>query len=312
MTKRAILSIDGGGIRGIIPLCALVELERQLGKPAREVFSFMAGTSTGAIITGGLAVGMSAERMLELYQTLGRAVFKFDLWGFITSLGSFRYRSTPLAALLERHIGHITLNELPTDVLLTAMRVADGKPWYFVRDNPANSGVTGKLRLVDCITASAAAPTFFEPYDVPGIGRCVDGGVGIAGNPVYQSCVEAFYYTPEGMYVPADCFIISLGTGYSPAAAAPSNLLQWVTWIIGELLMTPADQQTELVLRHFVTAGTTRINPPLLKDIGMDDVGATAELLRIGRDMAAQLDWKAILEGERALLPRALYSERRN
>ncbi len=52
MTKKALLAIDGGGIRGIIPLCALVALEQQIGKPAREVFSFMSGTSTGAIIVG--------------------------------------------------------------------------------------------------------------------------------------------------------------------------------------------------------------------------------------------------------------------
>jgi uncharacterized protein len=310
MAKRALLSIDGGGIRGIIPLCALIELERQLSKPARDVFSFMAGTSTGAIITGGLAVGMSAERMLEMYQTLGPAVFRFDLWGFITSLGSFRYRSLPLATLLEKYYGHVTLNELPNDVMLTATRVSDGRPWYYVRDNPANSGVTGKVRLVDCVTASAAAPTYFEPYDVPGIGRSVDGGVGIAGNPVYQACVEAFYYTPAGTYTPADTFVISLGTGYSPVAAAPANLLNWVTWVIGELLMTPAEQQTEIVLRHFQTAGTTRINPPLPHDIGMDDVGATAELIRIGREMAAQLDWKAILDGKMALVPKAILERR--
>ena len=67
MVKR-LLGIDGGGIRGIIPLCALVELEKQTGQLTRDVFSFIAGTSTGAIITGGLALGLSAEYMLALYQ----------------------------------------------------------------------------------------------------------------------------------------------------------------------------------------------------------------------------------------------------
>jgi predicted acylesterase/phospholipase RssA len=297
MSKRTLLSIDSGGIRGIIPLCALAELEKQTQRLTRDSFSFVSGTSTGAIIAGGVAVGVSAEQMLELYLALGPRVFKFDLLGFITSLGSFRYRSKPLADLMQPYFGDVVLNDLPIDVMITATRVADGKPWYFVRDNPCNNGNTGTLRLVDTVTASAVAPTFFEPYDVPTIGTCVDGGVGIAGNPIYQTCVEAFYYTPEGTYTPADTIVVSLGTGYSPRPAAPRNLLQWVTWIIGELLAIPAEQQTELVLRHFATAATYRINPPLPHDIGLDDVDAAPELVKIGREVASKLNWHDILSG---------------
>ncbi len=304
MHKHALLSIDGGGIRGIIPLCALAELERQLGKKTREVFSFIAGTSTGAIVTGGLAAGLSAEQMLRLYQDLGARVFHFDLLGFIFSLGSYRYRTRPLADLVHTYVGDVILNDLPVDVMVSATRVSDGKPWYFVRDNPCNAGATGKLRLTDCVTGSAAAPTFFQPYDVPGVGPCVDGGVGIAGNPIYQACVEAFYYTPPDQYVPAETLVVSLGTGYTPSPAAPHNLINWVEWVVGELLAIPADQQTEIVLRHFQTAGTTRINPPLPRDIGLDDVGAIPELVKLGRALAARLDWNAILTGKLSIKPK--------
>ncbi len=295
MSKRAMLTIDGGGIRGIIPLCAIIELEKQLGKPAREVFSLFAGTSTGAIISGGLACGLSAEKMLGLYQSLASEVFRFDMLSFALDLGSFRYRNKPLADLVHRYIGDVTLNELPVDIMVSATRIADGKPWYFVRDNPANAGTTGKLRLVDCVTASAAAPTYFEPYDVPGIGVCVDGGVGIAGNPIYQACVEAFYYSPAGAYVPGDTAIVSLGTGLMSSPAMPHNLIDWVTWVVGEFQEIPASQQTELVLRHFATTATTRINPPLPYNIAMDDIAAVNELIRVGKEYASTLDWNAIL-----------------
>ncbi len=305
MHKRALLSIDGGGIRGILPLCALAELERQLGRKSREVFSFIAGTSTGAIITGGLAAGLSAEQMLQLYQEMGTRVFRFDLLGFVCSLGSFRYRSKPLAELLHTYMGDISLNNLPVDVMISATRVSDGKPWYFVRDYPSNASITGKTMLVDCVAGSAAAPTYFEPYDIPGVGRCVDGGVGIAGNPIYQACVEAFYYTPSGSYVPADTLVVSLGTGYTPSPAAPHNLINWVEWVVGELLAIPAEQQTQIVLRHFQTAGTTRINPPLPRDIGMDDAGAIPELIKIGRALAATLNWNDILTGKLSIRPQA-------
>ncbi len=67
MARRYLLSIDGGGLRGILPASALVQLERQTGRPARETFSFAAGTSTGAIIAAGIAAGIPAERILDLY-----------------------------------------------------------------------------------------------------------------------------------------------------------------------------------------------------------------------------------------------------
>jgi patatin-like phospholipase len=306
MPKRAILSIDGGGIRGIIPLCALIELEKQTHTPARQVFSFLAGTSTGAIIAGGLAKGLSAEQILELYQTLGPKVFRFDLPGFVFNLGSFRYRSQPLADLLAPYYGDTVLNDLPLDIMIPATRVSDGRPWYFVRDNRYNSGMTGKLRLVDCVTASSVAPTYFEPYKVPGVGICVDGGVGIASNPIYQTCVEAFYFTPPGTYVPYETLVVSLGTGYVPTLPIPRNLVSWVSWVVDELLALPAEQQTELVLRHFQTAGTVRINPPLPRDIRLDDIGAVPELIKIGRELAARLDWGAILSGQMTTMHRAL------
>ncbi len=310
MPERAMLTIDGGGIRGILPLCALIELEKQLQKPAREVFSFMAGTSTGAIICGSLAHGLSARKILELYRLLAREVFRFDLLSFALDLGSFRYRIKPVRDLLEHYLGDAVLNDLPVDIMISATRVSDGKPWYFVRDNPANAGSTGKLRLVDCITASVAAPTYFEPYNVPSIGVCVDGGVGIAGNPIYQCCVEAFYFTPAGTYVPADTYVVSLGTGAMPNPAAPRNLIDWVSWVVGELQEIPGDQQTELVMRHFQTAGTTRINPPLSRSIGLDDSSAVNELVGIGQEFASHLNWKAILEGQMALQPRPLLLQR--
>ncbi len=307
MARKYLLSIDGGGIRGIIPLCALVELETQLRKPAREVFSFMAGTSTGAIIGAALARGMGATEALSIYEKLGREVFKLDVLSFISSLGSFKYRSKALHDKLVEYVGDPVLNELPLDVMFTSMRVRDGRPYFFVKDNPANARTTGKLRLSDCVTASSAAPTFFDPWDVPGIGACIDGGLTIAGNPCYQTCVEAFDYTPAGTYVPANTSVITLGTGFYPTRAKPANLLDWVRFIIGQLLDEPADQQTQLVQRHYAPQGTAvfRWNPELPREIGMDDVGAIPTLVAIGKELASTLDWHKILAGDAVQAQRA-------
>lgn len=297
MARKRILAIDGGGIRGIIPLCALVELERQLKQPARDFFSFMSGTSTGAIIGAGLAIGLSAERCLQLYTELGDRAFRRDPLDWIVSLGSFKYRMQPMVKLLKEFLGNPILNDVPIDVMFTAMRVRDGKPFFFVKDNPANEKLTGRLRLVDCVAASAAAPTFFEPWTVPGIGACVDGGVGIAGNPCYQSCVEAFDYTPAGKYPVAETTVVSLGTGFYKTDQSPSNLIEWVQWIIGELLDEPAAQQTQIVQRHYVPRGLhlLRLNVQMPQEIGMDDISAIPRLVEIGKAAAAKLDWNTLL-----------------
>ena len=297
MSKKIILSIDGGGIRGIIPLCALIEMERQIGKPAREVVSFVAGTSTGAIIAAGLAMGLSAARVLELYQEAGPAIFRMDTLGWIFSGFSYRYKTKPMADLIRRYINEPLMNQSPIDIMLSATRVEDGKNWYFVRDNSANAQSTGKLSMVDCITASSAAPTYFEPWKVGDIGPCVDGGVGVASNPVYQAAVEAFYYTPAGMYGPANSIIISLGTGFYPSKNSPQNIVDWLQFTIGKLLEAPSTQQNAIVYRHFPEASSYRWNPQLPRDIGLDGVNEIPALIEIGTQMSKTLDWKAMLAG---------------
>jgi uncharacterized protein len=227
MARRYLLSVDGGGIRGIIPAFALAKLEGVTGRPARETFSFVAGTSTGALIAAAIAAGVPATRMVELYVDRAREIFTGvpilnTLRRIIT--GSM-YSTLRLRDVISEELGPEargwSLNDSPIDLLITAKDVPDGKAWYFVRDNPRNSGCTGRLGLVDCTTASAAAPTYFEPWTIeepPGspsrcerVGAAIDGGVGVAGNPVYQACVEAFYYS-EG-YEPEETITISMGTG---------------------------------------------------------------------------------------------------
>ena len=68
MNRRYLLSIDGGGIRGIIPALALLKLEQETGRPARDVFSFVAGTSTGALLAAAVAAGIPAAQMVDVYK----------------------------------------------------------------------------------------------------------------------------------------------------------------------------------------------------------------------------------------------------
>ena len=232
MPRRYLLSIDGGGIRGIIPALVLAKLESTMGRPTRDVFSFVAGTSTGAIIAAAIAAGIPAPRIMELYVNRAREVFTGPplLNTLKRIVSGSMYSTKKLHDLIAEEVGPArdwSINDSPIDLLITAKGVPGGKPWYFVKDNPNNSRCAGRLGLVDCATASSAAPTYFQPWAVdeglvpPGcgpVGKLVDGGVGVAGNPVYQACVEAFFYTdPANGYEPGETTTVSLGTGRSIA-----------------------------------------------------------------------------------------------
>src|SRR5215472_3575182 len=136
---KYILSIDGGGIRGIIPASTLVALEEQIGKPAREVFDFVAGTSTGALISAALAAGVPAKHILEIYTNRANEIFpppKFvaDAKRFIEG---YSYDPANIKKILDSEFGAAAgwaLNDSPVRLLITAKGI-NNHAWYFVRDN---------------------------------------------------------------------------------------------------------------------------------------------------------------------------------
>lgn len=297
MQRKFILSIDGGGIRGILPAAALVKLEQLTGRPARETFSMVAGTSTGALIAAAVAAGVPAPRILEIYLERTREIFSPGApWNTMKRAATGNMYSTQkLYGVVAGALGGArawSVNDCPIDLLITAKRVSDGKPWYFVRDKAANARTTGRFPLVDCVTASAAAPTYFSPWTIPEIGALADGGVGVTGNPVYQACVEAFYYTGE--YSPQDTTIVSFGTGRFISEQHPRTLWGWLGWVLDEMFRSPGEQQTELVRRHFPEIEFHRLEPEIPKDIPMDDVGSIPQLQQYAQHFAEGVDWSTI------------------
>ena len=301
MNRRRILAIDGGGVRGIVPALALDALEQATGRLARESFDFLAGTSTGAVIVAAVGAGIPAERIVSLYRRRGPELFRrIPLVSLLRRIAvGNQYDVATLRRMIGEELGDLAgwrVNDVPRDLMITAKGLDDGHPWYFVKDRPGESaGRTGGLVLADCVTASAAAPTYFAPWPIEGIGLLVDGGVGVAGNPVYQACVEAFEYSA---YQPVDTIIVSLGTGRFLDRRRPTWLWSWVEWVLGEMFRSPGEQQTELVQRHYGAATLYRIDVRLPRDFPLDTVGeGLDELESIGRGLAALIDWPAILDG---------------
>jgi patatin-like phospholipase/acyl hydrolase len=194
-----VLSIDGGGIRGVIPALVLAEIERRCGRPAGELFDLVAGTSTGAIIACALTRPdpLPAELIAQIYLDEGPEIFNRSLLKKITSVDGYvdeRYDEAGLVASLRRHLGDARLADAEPAILLTAYDLERRRAVLLRRDND--------VTMVDAAHASSAAPSYFEPVRV-GEATLVDGGV-FATNPSVCAFAEA-----DGRLD----LLVSLGTG---------------------------------------------------------------------------------------------------
>lgn len=288
---KRILSIDGGGLLGVIPAALLEYIEAQTGKLCRDIFSFTAGTSTGALITAAIAAGIPASKIVDIYLKRGKDIFSPQApWNTMKRVAKgYMYESQNLFEVLNDELGSAKdwrIDDCPIDVLITAKRVSDGHYWYFVKNKLSNAGTTGRNKLVDCVMASAAAPTYFPPWNIYKIGDMVDGGIGIFGNPVYRAATEAFEYDS---YKPEDTSILTLGTGQYPNISNPSGLMGWLEWTVSELLGSPEGEQTELVKKIYPKASLCRIDPAFDKIAAMDDPNAIAGLYSFTKAQAPLL-----------------------
>ena len=315
---RTILSVDGGGVRGIIPLACLVRLESRLGRPCREIFDMAAGTSTGAVIAGGIALGISARGLLALYRELAVEAFqRLPWWKVLLNLGNHRYSLDFIARLLTEMGADLPLNSLPIDVMITAKNTKTGRTDFLVRDQENNARRWGELPLRDAVLASITAPTYFPPHSARYRGEeyiWVDGGVGVAGNPCYQAAVEAFDYS-GGRYPTGETRMLSFGTGRLPHTidAPRANILDWGVWVLEEMLEDSSDWQTYITRREHAGSGRLDfrryqldLSPRVLDElgvavppgvnlghIGMDAVWAVELLELIGRAFADRIDFDA-------------------
>ncbi len=125
---RRILSIDGGGIKGIVPAAFLAQLEEALGESVANYFDLVAGTSTGGIIALGLGMGLSAADILHFYEQLGPAVFAGSRLGRgLRRIGFAKYHSQPLRRVLEAKFGEKTLGESRIRLVIPSLNLETGE-----------------------------------------------------------------------------------------------------------------------------------------------------------------------------------------
>ena len=286
-----VLSIDGGGIRGIIPVRVMERLENHRPGVVQE-FDLFAGTSTGAVLAGGFAFGLEARFMRQMYQGFGEEVFADSLWDDVRDLKyvlGADYGIENLKGLLDRVIGETTLGQLSKKVLIAAFDLKDEKRdpprWRpkFFHNFPDSNGDSGE-KLVDVVIRSAAAPVYFPIYQ-----GYVDGGVA-AINPSTCALAQAFH---EGFL---DVRLLSLGTGNNPRWLDVQDgnwgIAQWGLNLVN-MVMDGGGEVADYQCRQILRGQYFRMQPQMPKPVGLDDWRATEELIEIADtiDLEPLINW---------------------
>ena len=288
---RRLLALDGGGIRGLITVEVLAEIERRLqadrgdGFVLADAFDYVAGTSTGAIIATCVALGMRVDQIRAFYLASGK-----DMFDKASLLRRFRtkFEDEKLAAKLKGVLGeHTTLGseDLRTLLLIVMRNATTDSPWP-LSNNPGalynlrSRTTEGKacnldLPLWQLVRASTAAPTYFPPEVIDAGGPepfiMVDGGITTYNNPAFllflMATAEPYRLCwPTGV---DKMLLVSIGTGTSPKAnqdLAPEDMnLVYNASSIPSALMFAALNEQDLLCRVF---GDCRHGDVLDREVG--------------------------------------------
>jgi uncharacterized protein len=303
--SKRLLAIDGGGIRGVLSLEVLKQIEDLLkvrsGRSETfrlsDYFDYIAGTSTGGIIAAGLSIGMSVDEIMRFYVEAGAQMFvKANLLKRLRT----KFEDEPLANLLKQVFGADTTlgsDRLRTLLLLVMRNATTDSPWPisnnpYAKYNDSNRLDSNlKLPLWQLVRASTAAPTYFPPEVVVVGGHefiFVDGGVTTYNNPAFQmflmATVDRYWpRAPEGRRgwpTGADkMLVVSVGTGTSPDVRdglepEEMNLLFNAATIPSALMFAALNEQ-DFLCRTF---GDCLAGDPLDREVG-DLVGAAGPAL---------------------------------
>jgi hypothetical protein len=297
---RRILSIDGGGLLSTFPASFLSAIEDKIGAPIGQHFDLIAGTSGGGIIALGVALGLRAQDILDLYVAKGLAIFgqgkgtvaDFALQKLRTfrQLGRPKYGSEALRDALSEVFGERRLGDANTRVMVPAWNPALRGLYVYKTAHHSRLMTDYKDRVVDVAMATAAAPTYFREHITDNDVGLIDGGVW-ANNPMGAAVVEAV----SVLGWPAESIqVLSLGcleeTYRTPKAAGISTLgLQAIKLLMDGQSKASIGTAYLLTGHPHTRTAIHRIDHTVPERLySMDDAGVIGELKGLGFAMARE------------------------
>lgn len=224
MTKKfRILSIDGGGLRGLVPLLILKEIEKITGKKIYELFDLIVGTSTGGIVACGLTASkdgktplLSIDKLIELYTTKGSVIFPYkeNIFTKINSVFNPKFCPDGLDKSLKEYFQDLRLSNTLKPIIVTSYDIRNNEVIMFKSRKSNEPGYNSLIK--DVCRATSAAPTYLPSYEMSFGNKqrtCIDGGVFI-NNPSLAGVSDVIRngYGFDDLDVD-DISLLSLGTG---------------------------------------------------------------------------------------------------
>ena len=319
MSSFNILSIDGGGIKGITSAIVIAALEKAIkvysGNPAAalsDYFQMIAGTSTGSILTGiylcpdekGKA-RFTAEDAVKLYQNHGSEIFQSSLFYRFQSLFGLhrsKFKNVNLYKILDEYFGDIRLSQLRKPCLIPSFEIHSDSA-YFFNTVSAQKDINNDFYLKDAILASTAAPTYFPPVEVASMThhlyQMVDGGV-CCNNPSLCAFVEAMKMPMFTSFENVNIF--SVGNVSREQTLSYCNARKWglVNWAppLIKIFMDASTQTVDYQMKMLYNSMEHRNNYIRIEKIveescyipGMDDADAESiqMLKEIGEELVAK------------------------
>ncbi len=283
-----VLTIDGGGIKGVFAASFLAELEKTLGEPLVDHFDLISGTSTGGIIALGLGMGLPAAEILSFYETHGPKIFSKGRLGFLRQWMEAKYSSEPLKSALEEVFGARLLGDSKTRLLIPSLNLETGEVHVFKTAHHERFVRDDKEKVVDVALATAAAPTFFPTHNLESGTPLIDGGMW-ANNPMSAAAVEALGVLewPKGS-------VKLLGVGCTTPVASTQDRgqrgrgkLYWATRVADTFMAGQSSSSlgaAQLLLGH---ENVHRVSPSVGAAMyKLDGVGAIKSLRGLGSTQA--------------------------
>lgn len=277
-----ILSLDGGGMRGVISARILKDIEETIsnkyGQKLHEYFDLVAGTSTGSILAAGIACKITAEELINFYEKEGKNIFIKSIrdqrkWRELSKLfgrGVLYPHEFPdnsgeegLANVLKRKLIHKDLHKCPSlseikdiQLLILSYDVFYRNTTWFTNNDSRAWYIKNNIPLWKICTASASAPTFFPPYQLEhpekGCLPHIDGGVS-ANNPVLAAIAHAISMEDdEGKQTKTkiyDIAVLSIGTGITTRAYTYDEVKKWgqLGWVshLPDMFLDPDAENSE-------------------------------------------------------------------
>lgn len=253
-----ILSIDGGGIKGLYSAIILEKFEERFGA-AYKHFDLICGTSTGGIIALGLAAGIPASDIVRFYKEDGPVIFPYKkswsrkLQWFKQILSRSKYSDKHLRAALQRVFADTRIRDCKTTVMIPSVNITTGAPYVFKSDHQPDLSRDGQRLLAEVALSTTAAPTYFPIVELEtyqGTEQFVDGGLW-ANNPALLGIQEFLKYYKDKGY--SDYCLLSVATLHEhvkyPNPSKVNKRMPFIIWG-DKLISLTIDAQSRAVDNH--------------------------------------------------------------